>query len=53
MADTAVPPKQLKTCARPGCPVTFTPRTKDHKYCSARCKKTVTAYRHALGSGGR
>jgi len=41
-------PREPRKCERPGCPAVFIPRTKDHKFCTARCKKIVTAYKHAL-----
>jgi predicted RNA-binding Zn ribbon-like protein len=52
MADIApAPVKELKACERPGCPVRFVPASKNHKYCSSKCKQRVVAYRHALNGG--
>ena len=43
-------------CALPRCTVTFVPKSRDHKYCSATCKKRGFRYRFALnpqqGRGG-
>ena len=47
MASPAPPAGQLKKCERPGCPVQFIPY-RTQKYCTPRCKKIVTAYKHAL-----
>lgn len=43
-----VPAREARKCERPGCPVTFVPRTKVHKFCTPRCKKIVVAYKQAL-----
>ena len=48
---TQAPPKEPVKCARPGCPARFIPYRDAHKYCSARCKKTVNAYKFALNGG--
>jgi hypothetical protein len=44
-----VPPQpEPVICARPGCPATFTPRSKTHKFCSDTCKSRFFAWRHVL-----
>jgi hypothetical protein len=48
---TQAPPKEPVKCARPGCPERFIPYRPAHMYCSARCKKTVNAYKFALNGG--
>lgn len=48
MATAKAPPKEPVQCARPGCTARFVPYRDYHVYCSARCKKTVLAYGHAL-----
>lgn len=35
-------------CDRPGCSVTFVPKSKDHRFCSSTCKKRVFRYRNVL-----
>lgn len=50
-AAAQAPSRELVKCARPGCPVRFIPASKNHKYCSSKCKQRVVAYRHALNGG--
>ena len=45
--------KEPKACERPGCPVRFIPASRNHKYCSSKCKQRVVAYKYALNGGGR
>jgi len=47
-ATAPAPVKEPVNCAHPGCPSVFTPRTKDHKYCSTQCKRRSHTYRHVL-----
>ena len=48
--------REAVKCALPRCTVTFVPKSRDHKYCSATCKKRGFRYRFALnpqqGRGG-
>ena len=48
MAGQVKPAREPKRCARPGCPEEFVPSRKDKIYCSAKCKRRVQLYRHAL-----
>jgi hypothetical protein len=48
---TQAPPREPVKCALPNCPVTFTPKTSVHVYCSYTCKKRGHTYRHVLGRG--
>ena len=45
------PAKEPKACERPGCPVRFIPASRNHKYCSSKCKQRVVAYKFALNGG--
>ena len=45
---TAPVQREPVRCAHPGCPVTFVPKSVDHKYCSSTCKKRSFRYRHVL-----
>ena len=53
MAAVVKAAKEPVTCARPGCRNQFIPAHGKHVYCSTTCKGRVTAYKHALGLGGR
>ena len=53
MPAADAPAKQPIKCERPGCHVQFVPYRSTSKYCSARCKKVVAAYKHALAGGAR
>lgn len=47
------PAREPVACAHPGCRVTFTPKHKDHRFCSTLCKQRSHAYRFALGTARR
>ncbi len=46
--DLSPAPREPVICARPGCLVAFTPRSKTHKFCSDTCNTRYFAYRHVL-----
>lgn len=51
--DPHAPAREPVACAHPGCRSTFTPKHKDHRFCSVRCKQRSHAYRFALGNARR
>lgn len=48
MADSKAPAREPVKCAHPGCPNTFVPKHKDHRFCSRICKRRSHEYRFVL-----